>query len=177
MSTNHSIQRKHRAQSLPHPAKAALGRRNCARTSATPPTSSRPSAPASSTRCPTGSSCARPASRSASTPCSISTLPRAVRAQLHRAGGIVHWARDAEARQIVVDLMKASGSNEVIKIKSMTTEEISAQHRAGSRREFTPTRPTSPSSSSSLARPALAHRRPRAAQESPADPRDLFRAR
>jgi len=42
-----------------------------------------------------------------------------------RAGGVVHWARDAsEARQIIVDLAKASGSDEVIKIKSMTTEEI-----------------------------------------------------
>src|SRR5277367_5112964 len=46
------------------------------------------------------------------------------------AGGVVHWARDAEeARQIVVRLVKASGANgasptEVIKIKSMTTEEI-----------------------------------------------------
>jgi len=42
-----------------------------------------------------------------------------------RAGGVVHWARDAaEARQIVINLVKASGSDEVIKIKSMTTEEI-----------------------------------------------------
>jgi L-lactate dehydrogenase complex protein LldF len=42
-----------------------------------------------------------------------------------RAGGVVHWARDAEeARRIVVELVKASGSDEVIKIKSMTTEEI-----------------------------------------------------
>jgi L-lactate dehydrogenase complex protein LldF len=42
-----------------------------------------------------------------------------------RAGGTVHWARDAaEARRIVVGLVKASGSDEVIKIKSMTTEEI-----------------------------------------------------
>ncbi|HZY63415.1 MAG TPA: LutB/LldF family L-lactate oxidation iron-sulfur protein [Edaphobacter sp.] len=42
-----------------------------------------------------------------------------------RAGGIVHWARDAEeARQLVTSLVKASGSQEVIKIKSMTTEEI-----------------------------------------------------
>jgi L-lactate dehydrogenase complex protein LldF len=46
------------------------------------------------------------------------------------AGGVVHWARDAEeARRIVVGLVKASGANgesptEVIKIKSMTTEEI-----------------------------------------------------
>ncbi|RXH55232.1 LutB/LldF family L-lactate oxidation iron-sulfur protein [Granulicella sibirica] len=41
------------------------------------------------------------------------------------AGGVVHWAKDAdEARQIVIGLVKASGSHEVIKIKSMTTEEI-----------------------------------------------------
>ncbi len=42
-----------------------------------------------------------------------------------RAGGVVHWARDAEeARRIIVGLVKESGANEVIKIKSMTTEEI-----------------------------------------------------
>jgi L-lactate dehydrogenase complex protein LldF len=43
-----------------------------------------------------------------------------------KAGGVVHWARDAEeARAIAIDLVRASGSKEVIKIKSMTTEEIS----------------------------------------------------
>jgi L-lactate dehydrogenase complex protein LldF len=46
------------------------------------------------------------------------------------AGGVVHWAKDAgEARKIVVGLVQASGGEggsptEVIKIKSMTTEEI-----------------------------------------------------
>jgi L-lactate dehydrogenase complex protein LldF len=41
------------------------------------------------------------------------------------AGGVVHWARDAEeARTIVVKLAKAANASEVIKIKSMTTEEI-----------------------------------------------------
>jgi L-lactate dehydrogenase complex protein LldF len=41
------------------------------------------------------------------------------------AGGVVHWARDAEeARCIVVELVRAEGATEVIKIKSMTTEEI-----------------------------------------------------
>ena len=41
------------------------------------------------------------------------------------AGGVVHWARNAaEARAIVIGLVQASGSAEVIKIKSMTTEEI-----------------------------------------------------
>ncbi|WP_035349132.1 LutB/LldF family L-lactate oxidation iron-sulfur protein [Edaphobacter aggregans] len=42
-----------------------------------------------------------------------------------RAGGKVHWARDGEeTKRIVTALVKASGSDEVIKIKSMTTEEI-----------------------------------------------------
>jgi len=42
-----------------------------------------------------------------------------------RAGGKVHWARDGEeAKRIVTALVKASGSDEVIKVKSMTTEEI-----------------------------------------------------
>jgi L-lactate dehydrogenase complex protein LldF len=42
-----------------------------------------------------------------------------------KAGGVVHWAKDAEeARQIIVGLVKAAGAAEVIKIKSMTTEEI-----------------------------------------------------
>jgi L-lactate dehydrogenase complex protein LldF len=52
-----------------------------------------------------------------------------------RAGGVVHWAKDGEeARRIIVGLVKASGSDEVIKIKSMTTEEIqlnSALEEAG----------------------------------------------
>ncbi|WP_029015086.1 lactate utilization protein B [Niveispirillum irakense] len=42
-----------------------------------------------------------------------------------RAGGTVHWARDAaEAREIVVRLTKAHNTDQVIKIKSMTTDEI-----------------------------------------------------
>lgn len=41
------------------------------------------------------------------------------------AGGHIHWARDAaEAQRIVTGLVKQTGSTEVIKIKSMTTEEI-----------------------------------------------------
>ncbi len=41
------------------------------------------------------------------------------------AGGVVHWARDAkEACDIVIALAQAAGAREVIKIKSMTTEEI-----------------------------------------------------
>ena len=41
------------------------------------------------------------------------------------AGGRVHWAADAdEANRIVSELVKATGSSEVIKVKSMATEEI-----------------------------------------------------
>jgi L-lactate dehydrogenase complex protein LldF len=40
-------------------------------------------------------------------------------------GGHVHWARDAvEANRIVTDLVKATGSDEVVKVKSMATQEI-----------------------------------------------------
>ncbi|MFF4613480.1 LutB/LldF family L-lactate oxidation iron-sulfur protein [Streptomyces albidoflavus] len=41
------------------------------------------------------------------------------------AGGTVHWARDAdEANDIVTRLVAATGSEEVIKVKSMATQEI-----------------------------------------------------
>jgi L-lactate dehydrogenase complex protein LldF len=41
-----------------------------------------------------------------------------------KAGGHVHWANDAdEANRIVVDLIKAKGQNEVIKVKTMTSDE------------------------------------------------------
>ncbi len=40
-------------------------------------------------------------------------------------GGVVHWARDAdEANRIVVDLVRRTGSREVVKVKSMATQEI-----------------------------------------------------
>jgi L-lactate dehydrogenase complex protein LldF len=49
--------------------------------------------------------------------------------QLERAvterGGTVHWARDAaEANSIVARLVKATGSDEAIKVKSLATDEI-----------------------------------------------------
>ena len=41
------------------------------------------------------------------------------------AGGTVHWATDAdEANRIVTDLVKATGETEVVKVKSMATQEI-----------------------------------------------------
>src|SRR6188472_357587 len=40
-------------------------------------------------------------------------------------GGVVHWARDAnEANAIVTDLVRATGQTEVVKVKSMATQEI-----------------------------------------------------
>lgn len=42
-----------------------------------------------------------------------------------RAGGHVHWAKDAhEANEIVTRLIRATGSKEIIKVKSLTTDEI-----------------------------------------------------
>jgi len=40
-------------------------------------------------------------------------------------GGQVHWARDAaEANRVVTDLVRATGADEVVKVKSMATQEI-----------------------------------------------------
>ncbi len=45
--------------------------------------------------------------------------------QVIRAGGEVHWARDAEeARRIIVGLARDAGGGSVVKVKSMTTDEI-----------------------------------------------------
>jgi L-lactate dehydrogenase complex protein LldF len=61
----------------------------------------------------------------------LERLEVAVRA----AGGVVHWARDAaEANTIVVAIARAKGVDEVVKVKSMATEEIelnNALARAG----------------------------------------------
>ncbi len=40
-------------------------------------------------------------------------------------GGVVHWARDAaEANRIIVELVHETGAREVVKVKSMVTQEI-----------------------------------------------------
>ncbi|MDN3483207.1 LutB/LldF family L-lactate oxidation iron-sulfur protein [Arthrobacter sp. APC 3897] len=40
-------------------------------------------------------------------------------------GGVIHWARDAaEANEIVRDLIREQGADEVVKVKSMATQEI-----------------------------------------------------
>jgi L-lactate dehydrogenase complex protein LldF len=46
-------------------------------------------------------------------------------AAVDAAGGHVHWARDAaEANAVVLDLARAHGASEVVKVKSLTTDEI-----------------------------------------------------
>ncbi|MFN8215926.1 MAG: lactate utilization protein B [Solirubrobacterales bacterium] len=58
----------------------------------------------------------------------MATLPEQLR-RLERSvqerGGRVHWARDAaEANAIVADLARSHGAEEVLKVKSITTDEI-----------------------------------------------------
>ena len=46
-------------------------------------------------------------------------------AAVTRAGGLVHWAHDAvEANQIIAGIVTGHGAKEVVKIKSLTTDEI-----------------------------------------------------
>src|SRR5437763_10818353 len=46
-------------------------------------------------------------------------------AAVQDAGGHVHWARDAaEANAVVVEVARAHGAGEVVKVKSLTTDEI-----------------------------------------------------
>src|SRR3712207_539176 len=49
----------------------------------------------------------------------------ALEEQVTARGGTVHWARDAtEANAIVTGLVRATGTGEVVKVKSMATQEI-----------------------------------------------------
>jgi L-lactate dehydrogenase complex protein LldF len=45
--------------------------------------------------------------------------------QVTAHGGVVHWARDAnDANRIIVDLVRAAGATEAVKVKSIVTDEI-----------------------------------------------------
>ena len=58
----------------------------------------------------------------------MATLPEQLErleASVTRAGGVVHWARDGkEANAIVARLAREQGTDEVIKVKSLATDEI-----------------------------------------------------
>ncbi len=46
-------------------------------------------------------------------------------AAVQRAGGQVHWARDAaEANRIITEIVQGTGAKSVVKVKSLTTDEI-----------------------------------------------------
>ncbi|GAC1320700.1 MAG: LutB/LldF family L-lactate oxidation iron-sulfur protein [Chloroflexota bacterium] len=46
-------------------------------------------------------------------------------ASVQRAGGQVHWARDAaEANRVIGDIVASHGAHEVVKVKSITSDEI-----------------------------------------------------
>jgi L-lactate utilization protein LutB len=46
-------------------------------------------------------------------------------ASVREAGGQVHWAEDARmANQIIVELVQATGAKRVVKVKSLTSDEI-----------------------------------------------------
>jgi L-lactate dehydrogenase complex protein LldF len=55
-------------------------------------------------------------------------------ASVTAAGGTVHWARDAaEANRVIGDLVAATGATEVVKAKSLTTEELGLNEALGLR--------------------------------------------
>ena len=64
-----------------------------------------------------------------------------------RAGGHVHWARDAdEANRIVIDIIRArGGQSEIIKVKTMTSDETRLNVALAAGRHRAATRPTWPS--------------------------------
>jgi len=61
----------------------------------------------------------------AATMAQLPELLEQLEANVEARGGQVHWARDAaEANAIVTRLVQATGSDEVVKVKSMATQEI-----------------------------------------------------
>ena len=100
--------------------------RSCGATSATPPPRSAPSGPAVVGEVPDWEEL-----RLAGAAIKAATMARLdehlvrLEQQVTARGGIVHWARDAaEANRIVTDLVRATGADEVVKVKSMATQEI-----------------------------------------------------
>lgn len=57
--------------------------------------------------------------------CRLPALLRLLESKVTEAGGVVHWARDAaEARAVIMDLVKEYGVRTIVKGKSMMTEEV-----------------------------------------------------
>ena len=105
----------------------ALRTPSCGTTWRTPPPRSATSGPGSSPRCTTGRSSRWPAPTIKDAALlRPRRAPAAARGSaVTRAGGRVHWARDAaEACAIVADWSGPHGVDEVVKVKSMATQEI-----------------------------------------------------
>jgi L-lactate dehydrogenase complex protein LldF len=55
----------------------------------------------------------------------LDTYLEQLETKVREAGGVVHWAQDAEeANRIVTGLVQETGETEIVKVKSMLTEEI-----------------------------------------------------
>ena len=95
-------------------------------------------------------------------------------ANVTAAGGIVHWARDAaEANAIVAGIVRDAGATEVVKVKSMATQEIELNEAlaAGGDRRLGD-RPRG-AHRPARARPAVAHPRAGDPSQPVRDPRHL----
>ena len=79
---------------------------------------------------------AKPAGNQGPRPPPPRPLPGASsRRRVTAAGGTVHWATDAaEANRIITDLIRATGETEVVKVKSMATQEIDLNEALAGRR-------------------------------------------
>ena len=69
----------------------------------------------------------------------MATLPEQLERleeRVTRAGGTVHWARDgAEANAIIAGIAREHGADEVIKVKSLATDEIGLNEALGAARD------------------------------------------
>ena len=95
-------------------------------------------------------------------------------ASVTKAGGHVHWARDAaEANRIITGIVAGHGASEVVKVKSLTTDEIGLNEALGARRgrgdRDRPGRADHPA----RRRAVVAHPRPGDPQEPLRDPRPV----
>ena len=98
---------------------------SCGATSATPPTSFAASARWSSARKPTGRQLREAGQQiKAHVLRHLDSYLQQFEEHCTRAGGHVHWAADAdEANRIIVDIIRARGESEIIKVKTMTSDE------------------------------------------------------
>ena len=105
----------------------------------------------------------------------LDELVLSLEASVTQQGGTVHWARNArEANAVVVELVQRTGATEVVKVKSLTTDELGlndALHEAG----ITPLETDLAELIVQLADERPSHLLVQALHRSRAEIRDLFR--